>query len=1585
MATTSQDNIQLRVIVDGSPARKELAQVNQDLVKLKETQKALREEQVALNNARKAAKANGDAAELQRLNTALEQNRKKLGETTNAIADHTAKQTQLRHQIGDTALSFSELSGKARGLQAALNRAVPNTPEARKLAAELFTLKERMREVGGQAGLQAQAWDHLRQGLKVTDMSMRQLRLEQDRLNNALEKTKPNTKEYATLHGELGRVDARMRTLRTGMGPFGQAWAAVKGQVMGATAVLGTFLAGGALVNLFGGMIKSSAELSDAMADVRRTTGLTTGEVEGLVNQFKNLDTRTPRSELLALAADAGKLGIKGTENVMAFVRAGDQLRVALGEDLGDDAIKNIGKLVDLFKLKDQFGLEDSMLKVGSTLNELGMATTASEGYMVEFLKRMGGIAPIAGITIQQTLALGATLDSLGQTSEVSSTALSKLFVKLGSDAEKYAKLAGMEVEDFTAILKNNALEGFIAVLEGTKKTEGGVVALAETLGDIGIDAARAAGVFGVLGANTDRLREQMDLANRAFDQGTSITDEFRLKNETLAATLAKMQKEIYQTFITTGVVDMVKEWVAQFRELMQWVRDNGETLKTYGRVLVALMATVAAYRIGAAAKLALEKLDLALTTARRTATLAMAGAQALLTGNTARAAAAMRALNITMASNPIGLAFAAVTALAGAFWAFRKEVSEASKAVAAEQRSLAELHTQILLTNKGTVERTRLIDQLKGQYPDLLKNLNSETATNKELGQAIELVNKQLIDRLVIGKKEEEMAAARERAVEAGVTAKEAEIGAMDSIIAKAKKYNLDLDKIQEGGASTMVQLERLQAELAAVVGKRHSIYTDNDIREILYHKSRMARYEKEYGAENKLLEQLEQERRELMRKLGMDVPEPGGGTENKVRDLTAVNKELEAQRQLLRNPKAQDEIGTEVIEARIAALTRERDAMAQLADEGGKVIRTVEWYNKAISEAKENQKKASQQGNTELFDSIDTQIRELEKMRDALIGDKKSKARHEKAVDDLKAHEQALKEFHERMLQDTLSADEKELRQLDVKHVEELDKLKEHQAKLVAAKKLTPVEASTNVDTLTEAQARERIELLEKHAEDRWKVLKDANEKIQQQLGESHNKQLQMEVEHWEHVVQMQREVGSKSVDGVMLVGGPSEEAIKSLHAARLALYEQNAKDLLEQEEANWDAIIADAKAKLAEYEAALAATGMEPSDEVQAEVTAQHAAILDLEAKKNAALEAMGRAHREKEQEERRKETLAIRQEYARRVQNVANWAGAVADIMGSLLEVRDAEIAAAEQRADADGERDQAEIAGIERLKEARRKAASTHLKVQMAAALASGVASVLASPIPFPGNLIAAAGSIATIIGLFAKAKSLLSSSGSGSGDSPTGATPSLDAIPEGAQGLGITGAGKVLKALDGGGVLGGSYHGQGRANLLIDSNTGKPLAEVEKDELMLIMSRKATAANADLIPMMLEASRKGERLPILDRPMAMPNPTKVGQAMRVVHMANGGVSGPDLNNLMNSTRMRLVDEPMGATDTTNTAALMERMLGLMEAMVSEQRETRKATEQYPTKLHATTSIREGERTKLEYDYIQRLNKGRNVA
>ena len=49
------------------------------------------------------------------------------------------------------------------------------------------------------------------------------------------------------------------------------------------------------------------------------------------------------------------------------------------------------------------------MLKTGSAINSLGQASTASEAFLVDFAKRMGGIASQAGFTIDQVLGLGAT------------------------------------------------------------------------------------------------------------------------------------------------------------------------------------------------------------------------------------------------------------------------------------------------------------------------------------------------------------------------------------------------------------------------------------------------------------------------------------------------------------------------------------------------------------------------------------------------------------------------------------------------------------------------------------------------------------------------------------------------------------------------------------------------------------------------------------------------------------------------------------------------------------------------------------------------------------------------------------------------------------------------------------------------------------------------------------------------------------------------------------------------------------------------------------------------------------------------
>ena len=78
------------------------------------------------------------------------------------------------------------------------------------------------------------------------------------------------------------------------------------------------------------------AEMQEHMSGVVKYTGLSAEAVDDLNESFKGLDTRTPRAALNDL-----------------------------GEDLGEDAVKNIGKITQLFAKDPSVGLKEGMLDVG--------------------------------------------------------------------------------------------------------------------------------------------------------------------------------------------------------------------------------------------------------------------------------------------------------------------------------------------------------------------------------------------------------------------------------------------------------------------------------------------------------------------------------------------------------------------------------------------------------------------------------------------------------------------------------------------------------------------------------------------------------------------------------------------------------------------------------------------------------------------------------------------------------------------------------------------------------------------------------------------------------------------------------------------------------------------------------------------------------------------------------------------------------------------------------------------------------------------------------------------------------------------
>ena len=90
------------------------------------------------------------------------------------------------------------------------------------------------------------------------------------------------------------------------------------------------------------------------------------------------------------LAEEAGRLGKTSKEDVLGFVKAADQINVAL-DDLGEGATLTLSKLTNIFGDEKRLGTEKALLSVGSVINELSQNCTASAPYLAQFAQRMAG------------------------------------------------------------------------------------------------------------------------------------------------------------------------------------------------------------------------------------------------------------------------------------------------------------------------------------------------------------------------------------------------------------------------------------------------------------------------------------------------------------------------------------------------------------------------------------------------------------------------------------------------------------------------------------------------------------------------------------------------------------------------------------------------------------------------------------------------------------------------------------------------------------------------------------------------------------------------------------------------------------------------------------------------------------------------------------------------------------------------------------------------------------------------------------------------------------------------------------------
>ena len=471
--------------------------------------------------------------------------------------------------------------------------------------------------------------------------------------------------------------------------------------------------------------VNEYADMAEHMSGVKKYTGLAKEEVDALNESFKQMDTRTSREKLNDLAADAGRLGIQSRDAVLDFVEAADQINTALGEDLGEDAVKNIGKLAQMFGTDKSMGLKQAMLSTASVINELAQSSSASEGYIMEFTNRLAGVGNQAGMTQAQLMGLASVMDQNQVNVEKGATALQNVLTALFKEPEKMAKAAGLEVKQFTELLSTDANAALLQFLSALNQA-GGMDKLAPLLDEMKLSGAGVTQTLSTLAGKLSDVKSAQEQAAVAFSQGTSCTNEANQANHTAQAELEKAQKRMKDFRVELGerlypiytaTTNGVLNFVAAIRTAITFVASHAKGITTAA-------VAMGVFTLAVQANVVWSKICAATTTA-------LAMAKAAYTTVVSAATAATEAFNVALKSNGFGaiisLILSAVAAL-GTWLLMTDSDTEATKANTKAKKDNAQ----------ASDEQRRKQELLKSIQQDSANNAKDERAQIEMLTNVI-------------------------------------------------------------------------------------------------------------------------------------------------------------------------------------------------------------------------------------------------------------------------------------------------------------------------------------------------------------------------------------------------------------------------------------------------------------------------------------------------------------------------------------------------------------------------------------------------------------------------------------------------------------------------------------------------------------------------------------------------------------------------------------------------------------------------------------------------------------------------------
>lgn len=722
--------------------------------------------------------SNASASDLRRAKTTLTEARDK------TALSNTGEIDKYNSELQEIEKRLEAVSGKAQKASMSWKQmkqvlAEPNKASGEDIKRTMEVIAQKIQQLPAGSKYVAD----LRRQYSMLEQTLKGTRMSQSALNDILTRSKQGKASIDELRRAYKQLEEELNLLNTKSKEFADKQKSMKelkkniDEVTGAankqggawntalknlTAYVGLFSVFNHIKDLVTGAIKKNFEYSGSLTDIRKVSGLTMDDVKKLSTELAKIDTRTSVDGLAQLAYEASKLGVGkyGVEGMAQFVRAADKINVAIGEEMGENALPSLLKMTEVMGLIPKMGLERSIEAVGSAMFKLSSTSTATSNDITEFAKRCTGVARTAGITTDQLLALGSAFSAQMALPEVAATAMSKFIVALQKNHNLIEKDLAIPAGTINDMYKaGHAMDAIVLILEKMKE-KGNMNALGEIFKDVGGDGQRLISSMVTMAKNVDMLKDHLYESQEAFEEATAVGKEYSMQQMSAIGILERANNLWEKAFVNPDGVDAVKgmaEWWYEMSATMtsspllkgtlqialQMVLWTLKGIATFLPVIIGYMVSQGVY---SGLKLLYQYL----------VTLGMAGkamfqyVRALVTAN-----AAQSTLNKKMELNPWIALASIIIGVAGAIYGYTQRAREAAAAAKEAEKQanawkstlgqaavetsnlnqkLANYKRMMSEANLSQKERQGLISRFNRDFHSYISKLGIEVKSVKDL-----------------------------------------------------------------------------------------------------------------------------------------------------------------------------------------------------------------------------------------------------------------------------------------------------------------------------------------------------------------------------------------------------------------------------------------------------------------------------------------------------------------------------------------------------------------------------------------------------------------------------------------------------------------------------------------------------------------------------------------------------------------------------------------------------------------------------------------------------------------------------------